>query len=305
MDCVPRENRHARRTALVLAALAVLAPAGCRRPGAGRASGRGPLRIVSTAPSVTETLFALGLGPQVVGVSTYCRYPPEAARVAKAGTYLNPSIEPILAMKPDLVIIVKNPIQLAARIEALGLRVLEVDQDSIAGIHDAIRRIGRAAGAEREAEALSAGIRGELEAIRRRASKYPPRSAAFIVGRTPATLDGMVAAGDCYLDEIMRVAGGVNVFAGAAAPYPKVSLEEILARDPEVVIDMGEMAETAGFTEERRRSIAALWSRYPALKAVRGRRVFAVSSDIYVVPGPRVVEAAREFARMLHPEEFR
>jgi ABC-type Fe3+-hydroxamate transport system substrate-binding protein len=115
----------------------------------------------------------------------------------------------------------------------------------------------------------------------------------------------MVAAGDCYLNEVMRVAGGANVFAAAAAPYPKVSLEEILARDPEVLIDMGEMAETAGFTEERRRSVAALWSRYPALKAVSGRRVFAVSSDIYVVPGPRVVEAAREFARMLHPGEFR
>jgi iron complex transport system substrate-binding protein len=86
------------------------------------------------------------------------------------------------------------------------------------------------------------------------------------------------------------------------APYPKVSLEEVLARNPEVIVDMGEMARTAGVTVEQKRAVVTLWSRYPSLAAVKRGHVFAVASDIYVVPGPRMVDAAREFARMLHPE---
>jgi iron complex transport system substrate-binding protein len=125
----------------------------------------------------------------------------------------------------------------------------------------------------------------------------------FIVGRNPGTLDGMVAAGRAsYLNEIMDLAGGDNIFHDAPAPYPKVGLEEIIARNPEVIVDMGDMAQTAGVTEEHKRTVIRLWDRAPTVSAVKGHAVFAVASDIYVVPGPRMVEAALAFARMLHPE---
>jgi ABC-type Fe3+-hydroxamate transport system substrate-binding protein len=111
-----------------------------------------------------------------------------------------------------------------------------------------------------------------------------------------------VAGKSSYLDEVMAIAGGNNIFRDTIAPYPKVTLEELLARNPEVIVDMGEMAQTVGVTERDKREVVALWSRFPSLAAVQRRRVFAVASDIFVVPGPRVVEAAREFARMFHPE---
>ncbi len=100
----------------------------------------------------------------------------------------------------------------------------------------------------------------------------------------------------------MEIAGGANIFRDAIAPYPKVGMEDVLARNPEVIIDMGDMSQTEGVSEEHKRSVVALWNRFPALAAVRGHRVVAVASDIFTVPGPRMVDAARAFAHVLHPE---
>jgi ABC-type Fe3+-hydroxamate transport system substrate-binding protein len=125
----------------------------------------------------------------------------------------------------------------------------------------------------------------------------------FVVGRAPGRLEDIIVVGQAsYLNELMRTAGGQNVFADAIAPYPKVGAEDILARNPEVIVDMGDMANTVGVTTEHKRSVVELWNRYSAVAAVRNHQVFAVAADIFVVPGPRLVDAARAFARMLHPE---
>jgi iron complex transport system substrate-binding protein len=124
----------------------------------------------------------------------------------------------------------------------------------------------------------------------------------FVIGRSPDRLDGLVVAGRAsYLNEVIEIAGGENVFRDAVAAYPKVSLEEVMARNPAVIVDMGDMADTVGVTEAHKRGVIALWQQIPTLAAVKQHRVFAVASDIYVVPGPRVIEAAKAFAEMLHP----
>ena len=124
----------------------------------------------------------------------------------------------------------------------------------------------------------------------------------FVVGRTPGRIEDLIAAGGpSYLNEVIEIAGGENIFKDAATAYAKVSLEEVLARDPEVIIDMGEMAQTVGVTEAQKRAVVTLWRRYPNLKAVRNNKVFAVASDVLVVPGPRVVAAAAQVAGLLHP----
>jgi iron complex transport system substrate-binding protein len=125
----------------------------------------------------------------------------------------------------------------------------------------------------------------------------------FVVGRTPGRLDGLMVVGQSsYLNDIIEIAGGQNVFGDASAAYPKVSLEEILSRNPDVIIDMGEMAQTVGVTDVQKRNVTALWNRMATIAAVRNKRVHAVASDIFVVPGPRVVLAAQEFFEILHPE---
>lgn len=262
-----------------------------------------PRRIVSTSPSITEMLYALGLGARVVGVTTFCHYPPEAARKPKIGNYLQPNLETIVALRPDLVVAEISGVRRSEHLSSLKLNVIDVDDSTVAGIYDSIQRIGRAAGVPEAAGALVARIHGALEQIRERTVRLAPPRVVFVVGRAPGRLEELVVAGkSSYLDEVMTIAGGNNIFRDTIARYPKVTLEELLARNPEVIVDMGEMAQTVGVTERDKRAVVALWSRFPSLAAVQRRRVFAVASDFFVVPGPRVVEAAREFARMFHPE---
>jgi len=264
-----------------------------------------PKRIVSTAPSITETLFALGLGDRVVGVTNYCHYPAATAKITKIGTYMQPNLEVILALKPDLIITQKTAIHSKSRFEPYHLNVLEVTQNSVAEIQTAISMIGDATGAREPARTLNASITKELATVRQTASTKPPVSVVFIVGRTPNALEGMVAVGSHnYLTEVMEVAGGRNIFNDAKPSYAKISAEEILARSPQVILDMGDMSDPTGVTEEHKREVVQLWGRYPNVAAVRDKRVHAIASDIFVVPGPRVIELARAFAHLLHPELF-
>lgn len=264
-----------------------------------------PRRIVSTAPSITETLFALGLGGRVVGVTNYCHYPAATAKIAKIGTYMQPNLEAILALRPDLIITQKTAIHSKSRFEPYHLNVLEVTQNSVAEIQSAILAIGNATGSADRARTLNRSITKELAAVREKASTKPPVSVVFVVGRTPGALEGMVAVGSHnYLTEVMEVAGGRNVFNDAKPTYAKISAEEILARSPQVILDMGDMSDPTGVTEEHKRSVVKLWDRYPNVAAVRDKRVHAIASDIFVVPGPRVIDLARAFAHLLHPEIF-
>jgi iron complex transport system substrate-binding protein len=265
--------------------------------------GQAPQRIVSTAPSITELLYALGLGDRVVGVDRFSRFPPEAQRKAKIGDYVNPNLEAIAALRPDLVIIPTNPVKLAERLGTLRLKVLEIDQEGIAKLYESFRIIGQATGAAAPAAKLESTVRGQLEAVRMRAAPLKRTRMMFVVGRTPNRLDGLIVVGQAsYLNEIIALAGGENVFRDAVASYPGVSLEEVLARNPDVILDMGDMADTVGVTDQHKRDVAGLWDRLSSVAAVKQHRVFAVASDIYVQPGPRVVDAAKAFFEMLHPE---
>jgi iron complex transport system substrate-binding protein len=262
-----------------------------------------PQRIVSTAPSITDMLFALGLGPNVVGVTDYCRFPDEAKSKPKVGSFLQPDYERILALRPDLVLVIKNPIGVTQRLRSMGVRAEELDQDSTEAIFTSIRRIGELTGRTKQSQALEANLRGELGSIRKRVEGRKRTSVLFLVGRAPGTLQNMVGAGKgSYLDELLFIAGGENILNTGPAIYPKVGMETVLARDPEVILDMGDYAHQSGVSPQRQAEEQALWKKYPQLRAVRSGRVKAVVADHFVVPGPRMAEAAREFLAALHPE---
>lgn len=262
-----------------------------------------PRRIVSTAPSITELLYALGLGDRVVGVTRYCLYPPEAQKKPKIGDYVNPNLEAIAALMPDLVIVQNNPVDLAARLRRLRLDVLEVDQQSIADIYESIRVVGQATGTETRAAQLIASIREGLAAVRARGAKFSATPMMLVVGRTPHRLDGLIVAGKkSYLNEVIEIAGGENVFRDASGSYPQVSLEEVLSRNPGVIVDMGDTGDQTAITDRERREVIAAWQRAPSLAAVREGRVFPIVADGFLVPGPRVVNAAQMLLGLLHPE---
>jgi iron complex transport system substrate-binding protein len=262
-----------------------------------------PQRIVSAAPAITETLFALGLGDRVVGVTTHCRFPEEARKKAKIGGYLRPSLEAIVALRPDLVIAERAPSNLTSQLAGLKISAVEVDFKTLPDILASFQKIADAAGVPERGLALRNSITQQMDQIRTRVKASQRVKMMFVVGRTPATLTGIiVVGGPSYLSELMSIAGGVNAFADSTPAYPKVTLEEVLARNPDVILDRADMGDQSAATEADRRAVIDLWRTYPMLKAVKRDRVVFGISDIFFVPGPRIVDAAQAFAKMLHPE---
>ena len=276
---------------------------GVQRPGAADpaappASAATVERIISLAPSVTETVFALGMGDKLVGVSVYCDYPPEAARIDRVGTFLTPSIEAIVAKRPDVVIVTpspgnQNPVEALRR---MGLNVLVVEPNTIAEIEAAVVAIGRAVGREPAARLLVASMQARVAAIRDRVASAPARTVLMVVGQTP-----LIAVGSgLFQDELIRMAQGINLGGQAGGRWPHLSIEFVIAAAPEVIID------TTMGNEERAGAGAALefWSRFSTLPAVRSRRVYGYREYQLLRPGPRLPEAFEAIARFVQPERF-
>jgi iron complex transport system substrate-binding protein len=257
-----------------------------------------PPRYVSTVPGLTEILFALDLGPQVQGVSDYCRYPAAALAKPKIGSFLQPNLESIAALKPSLVFIIKNPVRLKARLESLNLRVEEVDLESLPSILAAIDRIGTLTNRQPQAAKLRQTLEQRLAKVRTTVTQR--RRAVFLVGRTPQRLEGMVAVGpNSYIESLLQAAGADNVFADSPTMYPKISIEQLLARDPDVIFEMGDAVHADQAQNKYRENVLAVWAKLPYLRAVREQRVFPLNDDVFVVPGPRFVEAAERLQRLL------
>jgi iron complex transport system substrate-binding protein len=262
-----------------------------------------PQRIVSASPAITETLFALGLGDRVAGVTDYCNYPAEATKKPKIGGYLRPSLETILALRPDLVIAERSPSNLAAQLTRLKITAVEVEYKTLPDILASIEKIAAAAGVAERGVALRNSISLKMDQIRSRVKPYPRTKVMFVVGRTAGTLTGLIVVGSgSYLTALMETGGGVNAFADATGAYPKVTMEEVLARDPDVILDRADMGNQSVATEGQKLAVVNLWRTYPMLKAVKQQRIVIMVPDIFFVPGPRIIDAAQAFAKMLHPE---
>jgi iron complex transport system substrate-binding protein len=254
-------------------------------------------RIVSTAPAITETLFALGAGDRVVVVSDFCHFPPEVKSRAKIGSYLRPNVETMVRLRPDLVIVERLPNTVLEQLKVTGIKVVAVGPGDVEQNLKLMQTVAQTVGLEQQGQKLTSGIRQELEAIRKSNSGRVPKTVMFIVGRVPGRLEGMIAVGrGSYLNELMLIAGGRNLFADSATAYPKISLEAVVRLKPEVIIDMGDMADTVGVTEVHKRSVEGLWKSRKDVPS----RVHAVADDIFVVPGPRMVNAARAFQTLIH-----
>jgi iron complex transport system substrate-binding protein len=266
-----------------------------------------PSRIVSTSPSITETLFALGLGSRVVGVSSYCRYPEAVTSLPRVGTFLKPDAEIIAQLRPDLVIIHAGPNQVPRQLAALRIPTLTVDRSGLAGVYSTIRAIGAATGAGARTESLVADIERRLDAVRVAAARHPPRRVLVIVGRQPGTLTDLIGVGGgSYLNDLVSLAGGVNVLGDPSLPeYPRVSMESIIRLAPDLIVDAGDMGDTVAEHKRRQPATEGRWKQQVNVNAARTGDVHAVTSDAFVVPGPRVVEAAETMARWIAAVEQR
>ncbi len=252
-------------------------------------------RVVSLAPSVTEILFALGLDTEVVGVTTFCDFPLQAKAKPKIGSSI-PNLEVILGLKPDLVIGNKDFVRpdIVAKLEQLKIPVFVLAAKTLEDILGHISTIGRMVGHDAEARRLVQALRDRLTELRRRTTSAQRVRVFYVVNSDP-----LISVGPgSFIHHMIEVAGGDNVVGRAPTPYPKVSVEEILRQDPEVILFPVGIVEGIPEAEQQ------FWRRWTTLSAVARNRLHQINGDLINRPGPRVIDGVELLARLLHPKLF-
>lgn len=260
-------------------------------------------RMVSLSPSITECLFALGLGDRVVGVTNYCDYPPEARTKSKVGGYYDLNLEAIIALHPDLVVCMPEHADYLSDLERLGLSHLTVDHRKVETILDSLTTLGRTCGVPERAKVLVQDIRQRMTSVQKRVVNGRRPSVLVCVGRNmgSATIDEVYVAGRAgFYEEIISLAGGMNAYQGKGElVYPVITGEGLLRLKPEIIIDMVADLAESGLTEA---DVLQQWKSFPDLPAVKQGRVFLFTDDFVVVPGPRFIQILEKMAAVIHPE---
>ena len=258
-------------------------------------------RIVSMAPSITETLFALGLGDRVVGVTRYCRVPPEAQARADVGGFFDPNFEALMALKPDVVITLESDTT-ETKLQELGLSSMVVSHKSVRKTLDSFLTIGKTFGAEAEGERLVSDIEARIRSVEEKTAGLDRPRVLFSVDRERGTgklRRVTVAAADGYFDKIIGIAGGRNACPGTIARFPVVSSEGILWMKPEVIVDLVRSPSESNLDEA---TVLADWQQIPEAAAVRNGRVYVLDDDFASLPGPRFILLIEKLARLFHPD---
>jgi iron complex transport system substrate-binding protein len=257
-----------------------------------------PARIISLIPAATEILFAVGAGDQVVGVSSFDTYPPEATTRTRVGALLNPDVERILSLKPDLVVLYVTQVELASRLERVRVPTFAYRHTSLTDVSTTIQSLGSRVGRAAEAARVVQGLETGLDGVRRSVAGRPRPTVALVFGRETGTLRSIfVSGGVGFLHDLVETAGGRNAFADVNRESLQVSSEAILARAPEIVVETHQSSWDQSATAREQ----AVWRTLSSLPAVRANRVHIVSDDRLFIPGPRVVDAARILAGVIHP----
>mgnify|MGYP000893316637 CR=1 FL=1 len=301
-------------TSMVLLSFLMLALAGCKGPTTPVANGdsyplvltdsfgrevnipKQPETIVSLSPSSTEILFALGLGDKVIGVTDACDYPEEALAIEKMGGYQGVNVEGIVAAKPDLIIADSlTTKEVVEQLASLGLPVLAIRATTLEEMLGHIELIGKAANVTAAAEELTAALRGRLAAVSDRIKDIPDSERPLVFYEV--WHDALMSAGpNTFISDAIVKAGGRNMAADASTDWPMIDLELLLTKNPEVVL-IGHDAQGPADVKAR--------SNWQTVAAVINDQVYSVNPDLFSRPGPRLVDAVEEMAKLLYPDLFK
>lgn len=258
--------------------------------------GAPPARIVSLVPSVTEIVFALGAEDRLVGVTDFCDYPPAARGKPSVGGMVDPSLETIVALRPDLVVATTegNSEETFAQLERLGIPTYLVAAHRLRDVMALVTRVGGLTARPEAASALRARLERRVEAVRRAVAPLGRPRVLYVLWPEPLVVPGR----DALVTELIGLAGGESVSATDGHAYPRYSLEAAVAKAPEVILLAAHGAGTGPVERER-------WLRLRDLPAIRAGRLYNVDGNLLHRYGPRIVDGLEQLARAIHPEGFR
>jgi len=252
-------------------------------------------RVITLAPNLTEIVFAVGAGDRIVGNTSYCDYPEAAKNITKVGDTLHPSLERIIALRPQ-VVLVSTASQLeifTQQLQSQNIAVFVTDPHDLEGVFRSIEQLGRMLGQEEQAKTVLQKLRERTTAVEQRVKQEPPVRVFYQVSGEPL----YTAGHDAFVTDLMRRAGGASVTADVPGAWPKFSNESALAAKPDAIV-----LPTGGSMGAANANVAEALRDSPA---VRAGRVYKINDDHLARPGPRAVEGLEEMARGLHPEAFK
>jgi len=250
-------------------------------------------RIVSMAPSITETLYALGVQDKIVGVTKFCNYPPEAMKKEKIGGIVDPNMEKIISLNPDLVIGTPeaNDVMIAVSLTKLGIPFLGLYPHSVEDIVESIRLVGEYTGTEQKAEEVIQEIQDRIARVRSLVKSLPTQKVLYTYGRKIK----ICAGPNTFADHLITLANGVNILKDSPLPYPRVNIEEIVIRKPDVIL-VSPMA-----SGDHSQYDTSFMDRWKGIPAVKNKRIHVIP-DFIDRPSPRIALALEVIATMIHPE---
>ena len=256
-----------------------------------------PTRIISLVPAATEMLFAIGAGPRVVAVSSFDREPAEVRTLTNVGALLDPDVEKILSLRPDLVVVYGTQRDLSQQLERAGIARFGYVHGGLSDILKTLIALGAATGDTDGAQRVVTALGASLDAIRAKVAGRPRPRTLLVFGHEPGTLRNLYASGGVgFLHDMLDVAGGEDVFGDIARESVQATTEQLITRAPEVIIELRADDEAPPDLDA--------WAVVPSIPAVRNHRVVVLAGGEMVTAGPRVAKAIERIARVLHPEAY-
>ncbi|QQR81627.1 MAG: cobalamin-binding protein [Deltaproteobacteria bacterium] len=239
-------------------------------------------RLISLKPSATEMIFALGAGDRLVGVTTYCKHPAEAEKIAKVGGYSNPNLEKIISLKPDLVILIPDATspRVYEALQRAHIETLVLKGKTLHDIFDDLKTLGEKLDVANKAQSLVEKLQTEIKSIPQTEHK---QTAYMVVQRNPL----IIAGRGTFLSELMSLAGLKNLGDQASLPYPRLSLEILLQKNPDMILDIDATPEEN------------FWGKFPTLKAYKNKKIFFFDANLFI-PSTQIVETLKTVIHKIH-----
>ncbi len=253
-----------------------------------------PQRVISLVPNITEMMFRMGLQDRLVGRTEYCNYPPQVKQLPSVGGYLDPDYETMLQLHADAVLLLPGAYYID-KFRQLGFRTIEIPNETIDDILTGFQILGKTFNRPQIAQQVIADIQDTLQLVKQQAIEIPLK-ALILIGHEPGSLRGLYAVSrGSFISELWERAGGRNIFTRRTPRYFPVSLETVVAANPDIIVDIhGKL-----LSEKEKNRCRRLWQRFPDLNAVQHHRIVVLDKPGILIPGPRITKTAIMFHTIL------